>query len=98
MTLASEVQGDSARFPLEFPGWLEVIHQAREAGAVIELDDGLPGRLKEFIMEPTIDDGLPPIVIRPGKPEVSAPPPSKCRACGAIFGRKTTCDFCGTPQ
>ena len=98
MTLASEVQGDSARFPLEFPGWLEVVHQARLAGAVIELDAGLPERLKEFITEPTVDDGLPPIVIRPGKPEASAPRPSKCRACGASFGRKVTCEFCGTPQ
>ena len=98
MTLASEVQGDSARFPLEFRGWLEVIHQARQAGAVIELDDDLPEQLKEFIMEPVLDDGLPPIVIRPGKPEVSAPRLGKCRACGATFGRKATCDFCGTPQ
>jgi hypothetical protein len=98
MTLASEVQGDSARFPLEFPGWLEVLHQAREAGVVIELDASLPERLKEFITAPTVDDGLPPIVIRPGKPEVSAPRPSKCRACGASFGRKVTCDFCGTSQ
>ncbi len=98
MTLASEVQGDSARFPLEFPGWLEVLHQAREGGAVIELDASLPERLKEFITEPTVDDGLPPIVIRPGQPEASAPRPSKCRACGASFGRKDACDFCGTPQ
>lgn len=98
MTLASEVQGDSARFPLEFPGWLEVLHQAREGGAVIELDASLPERLKEFIIEPTVDDGLPPIVIRSPATEVSAPRPSKCRACGAGFGRKEACDFCGTPR
>lgn len=98
MTFSSEVQGVSGRFPLEFPGWLEVLHQAREAGAVIELDASLPERLKEFIVEPTVDDGLPPIVIRSAEP---APPelrPSKCRACGASLGRKATCDFCGTPQ
>jgi len=98
MTLANEAQGGTARFPLEFPGWLEVVHQARLAGVVIELDASLPERLKEFIIEPTVDDGLPLIVIRSAEPAAPELRPSKCRACGASLGRKATCDFCGTPQ
>lgn len=96
MTLSSEVQGDSARFPLEFPGWLEVVHQARRAGVVVEMDEALPERLKEFIADPLYgEDDLPPIIVRHAEPEFSVPRPTKCPSCGAGIGRKDSCDYCG---
>ena len=96
MTLSSEVQGDSARFPLEFPGWLEVVHQARRAGVVIEMDEALPERLKQFIADPLYgEDDLPPIIVRHAETESSGPRPTKCPSCGAGVGRKESCDYCG---
>lgn len=96
MTLSSEVQGDSARFPLEFPGWLEVVHQARRAGVVVEMDEALPERLKQFIADPLYgEDDLPPIIVRHAERRDSAPRPAKCPSCGAGVGRKDSCDYCG---
>lgn len=96
MTLSSEVQGVSVRFPLEFPGWLEVVHRARRAGVVVEMDEALPERLKEFIAEPLYGESdLPPVVIRHEERRNTAPRPAKCPACGAGVGRKDVCDYCG---
>lgn len=96
MTLSSEIQEVSVRFPLEFPGWLEVIHRARKSGAVVEMDEALPARLKEFIAEPLYGDvDLPPIIVRHAETESSVPRPAKCPACGAGVGRKDSCDYCG---
>lgn len=96
MTLFSEVQGDSARFPLEFPGWLEVVRRARRSGVVVEMDEELPDRLKEFITEPLYGESdLPPVIVRHAERRNSAPRPAKCPACGAGVGRKDACDYCG---
>lgn len=97
MILSSDSDEAEARFPLSFAGWLEVIDQARSSGAVIEMEEDLPDRLKELIAEPLFEDeNVEPVRIRPsaGTSAASAVR-TKCSSCGANLGGLPRCDFCG---
>ena len=96
MSLSYEGSEQASRFPLAFPGWLEIIDQARRSGASIEMDDDLPEPLKELITHPLPgDEHHDPVRIRPASPAPSAGP-VRCPSCGANLGGRQGCDFCGS--
>jgi len=96
MSLSYEGAEEPARFPLSFPGWLEVIDQARRCGATIEMDEDLPEPLKDLISHPLPGDEHHELVrIRPA---AAAPTASlvRCPSCGANLGGRQSCGFCGS--
>lgn len=96
MSLSYEGAEEPARFPLSFPGWLEVIDQARRCGATIEMDEDLPEPLKDLISHPLPgDEHHEPVRIRPAVAAPSASP-VRCPSCGANLGGRPSCDFCGS--
>ena len=96
MSLAYEGSEEAAHFPLAFPGWLEVVEQARRCGATIEMDEDLPEGLKELLTHPLPgDEHHDPVRIRPSSPAPSASP-VRCPSCGANLGGRPSCDFCGS--
>ncbi len=96
MALSYEGGEQVACFPLAFPGWLEIVDQARRCGATIEMDDDLPEPLKELITHPLPgDEHHDPVRIRPASLAPSASP-VRCPSCGANLGGRQGCDFCGS--
>ncbi len=96
MSFSYEGREESARFPLAFPGWLEVVEQARRYGATIEMDEDLPDALKDLITHPLPgDEHHQPVRIRPPSPAPSVSP-VRCPSCGANLGGRQGCDFCGS--
>lgn len=97
MELTSADQAESARFPLSFAGWLDLVDRVRRAGGTIEMGADLPGRMRELIEQPLPgDEHHDPVVIRAAAPaEAPSARPSKCPTCGANFGRNSSCDYCG---
>jgi hypothetical protein len=96
MSISSEGGEEPARFPLSFPGWLEVIDRARRCGAAVEMDDELPDQLKELIAQPLPgDEHIAPVRIRPPSP-ASPGGLVRCPSCGANLGGRQGCDFCGS--
>lgn len=95
MALSYDGKDATARFPLSFPGWLEVIDAARRGGATIEMDEELPESLQDLIAHPLPGDEHYEVVrIRP--PAVSARGPrARCPSCGANLGGRQACEFCG---
>jgi len=98
MELESETE--VARFPLSFPGWLQLVDAARRGGATIELDPELPDRLRELIETPLPgDESIKPVRTKAaGAKQEPAREAGRCKSCGASIGRKSSCDYCGASQ
>lgn len=98
MELESETE--LARFPISFPGWLQVVDAARRGGATIEVDSELPGRLKDLIETPLPgDDSIKPVRTKAAGAKKETPREvGRCGSCGATIGRKASCDYCGASQ
>lgn len=98
MVLESETE--LVRFPVSFPGWLQLIDAARRGGATIEVDSDLPAHLKDLIETPLPgDENIKPVRMKasgakPNSPRVVG----RCGSCGASIGRKSSCDYCGASQ
>jgi hypothetical protein len=98
MELESETE--LARFPISFAGWLQVVDAARRGGATIELDPGIPERLKELIETPLPgDESIKPVRTKAASAKKETPREvGRCKSCGASIGRKSSCDYCGASQ
>ena len=95
MALSYEGKDATARFPLSFPGWLEVIDAARRGGATIEMDEELPESLQDLISHPLPgDEHYEAVRIRPPA-ESARGLRARCPSCGANLGGRQACDFCG---
>ena len=95
MALSYDGKDAAVRFPLSFPGWLEVIDEARRGGATIEMDEELPESLQDLIAHPLPgDEHYEAVRIRPPV-ESARGPRARCPSCGANLGGRQTCDFCG---
>jgi hypothetical protein len=95
MALSYDGKDAAVRFPLSFPGWLEVIDEARRGGATIEMDEELPESLQELIAHPLPgDEHYEAVRIRPPA-EPARGLRARCPSCGANLGGRQTCDFCG---
>jgi hypothetical protein len=98
MELESETE--LARFPISFPGWLQIVDAARRGGATIEVDPELPGRLKDLIETPLPgDESIKPVRTKAAGAKKETPREvGRCKSCGANIGRKSSCDYCGATQ
>lgn len=98
MELESETE--IARFPISFPGWLQIVDAARRGGATIELDPELPARLKETIETPLPgDESIKPVRTKAADAnKATSREAGRCNSCGASIGRKSSCDYCGASQ
>lgn len=98
MELESETE--LARFPISFPGWLQIVDTARRGGATIEVDADLPANLKELIETPLPgDDAIKPVRTKAvGSKKDTPREVGRCNSCGASIGRKSSCDYCGASQ
>jgi hypothetical protein len=98
MELESETE--LARFPISFPGWLQIVDAARRGGATIEVDPELPGRLKDLIEIPLPgDESIKPVRTKAAGAKKETPREvGRCKSCGASIGRKSSCDYCGASQ
>jgi hypothetical protein len=98
MELESETE--LARFPISFPGWLQIVDAARRGGATIEIDPELPDRLKDLIETPLPgDESIKPVRTKAAGSKREAPREAgRCGSCGAAIGRKSCCDYCGASQ
>jgi hypothetical protein len=99
MELESETE--VARFPVSFPGWLQIVDAARRGGSTIEVDSDLPSNLKDLIETPLPgDEALKPVRTKAagGTSKEQAREVGRCTSCGASIGRKSSCDYCGASQ
>lgn len=98
MELESETE--LARFPVSFPGWLQVVDAARRGGSTIEVDSDLPAHLKDLIETPLPgDEAIKPVRTKArGAKQEASRETGRCASCGASIGRKSTCDYCGGSQ
>lgn len=98
MELESETE--LARFPISFSGWLQIVDAARRGGATIEIDPGLPERLKDLIETPLPgDESIKPVRTKAaGAKKETRREVGRCKSCGASIGRKSSCDYCGASQ
>jgi hypothetical protein len=98
MELESETE--LARFPVSFPGWLQVVDAARRGGSTIEVDSDLPAHLKDLIETPLPgDDAIKPVRTKArGTKQEASRETGRCASCGASIGRKSSCDYCGASQ
>lgn len=99
-TMELESETELARFPVSFPGWLQVVDAARRGGATIEVDADLPGHLKDLIETPLPgDEAIKPVRTKAaGTKKDVAREAGRCGSCGATIGRKSSCDYCGASQ
>lgn len=98
--LELESETEIARFPISFPGWLQIIDAARRSGSSVVIDDDLPSELKSLI-ETTLpgDEVIKPLRTKAASKDKSIPHEvSRCRSCGVNIGRKSSCDYCGVSQ
>ena len=66
MELESETE--TARFPISFTGWLQIVDAARRGGATIEIDPDLPGSLQALIETPLPgDEAIKPVRTKAAK-------------------------------
>ncbi len=95
-----ESNTELARFPVSFAGWLQIVDAARRGGATIEIDSGLPERLKDLIETPLPgDESIKPVRTKAAGAKKEAPREvGRCKSCGASIGRKSSCDYCGASQ
>ena len=98
MELESETE--LARFPVSFPGWLQVVDAARRGGSTIEVDSDLPAHLKDLIETPLPgDEAIKPVRTKArGTKQEASRETGRCASCGASIGRKSSCDYCGASQ
>ena len=98
MELESETE--LARFPISFSGWLQIVDAARRGGATIEIDPGLPERLKDLIETPLPgDESIKPVRTKAaGAKKETRREVGRCKSCGASIGRKSSCVYCGASQ
>lgn len=99
-TMELESETETARFPISFTGWLQIVDAARRGGATIEIDPDLPGSLQTLIETPLPgDEAIKPVRTKAAKakkdPQREA---GRCGSCGASIGRKSSCDYCGASQ
>jgi hypothetical protein len=96
----SDYMMELARFPVSFPGWLQIVDAARRGGATIEIDPGLPERLKDLIETPLPgDESIKPVRTKAvGAKKETPREVGRCKSCGASIGRKSSCDYCGASQ
>jgi len=98
MELESETE--VARFPISFPGWLQIVDAARRGGSTIEVDADLPAHLKD-LFETVLpgDEDIKPVRTKArGSKQETPREVGRCKACGAGIGRKSSCDYCGASQ
>jgi hypothetical protein len=95
-----ETETELARFPLSFPGWLQIVDAARRGGSTIEVDAELPAHLKDLIETPLPgDESIKPVRTKAAGTKKEAPREvGRCKSCGASIGRKSSCDYCGASQ
>lgn len=95
-----ESETEVARFPISFPGWLQIVDAARRGGSTIEVDSELPADLKGLIetVLPGDEDIKPVRTKARGTKQENSREAGRCKACGASIGRKSTCDYCGASQ
>jgi len=100
MELSDGTQESVVRLPLSFSGWLEVVDMARSQGGEVEIDEGLPERLRESIGIPLLDEGNSgPVRIRPSPVrQAEMGMAGRCISCGAVLADSRACVFCGRPQ
>jgi hypothetical protein len=98
MELESETE--LARFPISFPGWLQIVDAARRGGATIEVDGELPSHLKDLVETPLPgDETVKPVRTKAAGKKTDTPREvGRCKSCGASIGRKSSCDYCGASQ
>ena len=98
MELESETE--VARFPISFPGWLQIVDTARRGRATIEVDSDLPAHLRDLIETVLPGDGdIKPVRTKATGAKKDVPREvGRCKACGASIGRKSSCDYCGASQ
>lgn len=95
MLLTEEGQEESARFPLSFPGWLEIVDSARRSGATIEMDEDLPAQLQALIEQPLPgDEHYDPVRVRSKGASGAVARPAKCPSCGANLAGQDVCAYC----
>lgn len=99
-TMKLESDTELARFPVSFPGWLQIVDAARRGGSTIELDPDLPAHLKDLIETPLPgDETIKPVRTKAaGAKSDGTREVGRCKACGAGIGRKSSCDYCGAAQ
>jgi len=95
-----ETETELARFPISFPGWLQIVDAARRGGSAIEVDAELPSHLKDLIETPLPgDEARKPVRTKAAGKKTDAPREAgRCKSCGASIGRKSSCDYCGASQ
>jgi hypothetical protein len=95
-----ETETELARFPLSFPGWLQIVDAARRGGSTIEVDAELPVHLKDLIETPLPgDESIKPVRTKAAGAKKEVPREvGRCKSCGASIGRKSSCDYCGASQ
>jgi hypothetical protein len=95
-----ESETEVARFPISFPGWLQIVDAARRGGSTIEVDADLPAHLKDLIetVLPGDEDIKPVRTKARGSQQATPREVGRCKACGAGIGRKSSCDYCGASQ
>jgi hypothetical protein len=98
MELESETE--LARFPVSFPGWLQIVDAARRGGSTIEVDAELPAHLKDLVETPLPgDESIKPVRTKAAGTKKEMPREvGRCKSCGASIGRKSACDYCGASQ
>lgn len=99
-TMELESETEAARFPISFVGWLQIVDAARRGGATIEVDPELPEALKALIETPLPgDEVVKPVRTKGAKAKKNPPSEAgRCGSCGAVIGRKSSCDYCGASQ
>jgi hypothetical protein len=81
-----------AQVPVSFPGWMEFFDACRNAGGTLEVADEVSDQMRVIVLGqggarrvPSSAAGSSPKVLRP----------TKCPACGALLGKRGSCEYCG---